>query len=104
MSGTPEERLARQLRHVRLGWRQTRERPEVRERTERWLELHPSARPEVDLLWMESLAGRGPLAEWLAAGGEPSDWPGSPPLHSLLASHPFLELAAWSSPETSPAS
>lgn len=104
MNATPDERLARLLRHVRLGWQQAQEQPTVRERARRWIEQHPSARPEIDRLWLEGLAGQGPLAKWLTAGSQPADWPGSPPLHSLLSSHPFLDLALWSSPKTSLAS
>jgi hypothetical protein len=104
MSKTPEERLARLAGHAREGWRLVGTQPEARARAQRWLAEHPSARADVDRLWRECLDGRGPLADWLAAGGEPASWPGSPPLHSILASHPFPDLPRWSIPRTSAAS
>jgi len=100
----PEERLARLVEHGRRAWRLMQERPEARDRARRWLAEHPSAWREVDQLWLRCLEGEGPLADWLASGGDPSDWSGSPALHSVLASHPFPDLPVWSSRPTSRAS
>lgn len=96
MVRSPQERLERLARHVREGWRLVQDRPGVRDRARRWLEMHPSARPDIDRLWLEALDGTGPLATWLAAGGVLTEWPGSPALHGVLASHPFPDLLQWS--------
>jgi hypothetical protein len=96
MNQTPQERLARLVRHAREGWRVIQSEPGARERALRWLAEHPSARPEVDRLWLDCLSGAGLLAEWLASGGRSERWSGSPPLHTVLASHPFPDLKQWS--------
>jgi hypothetical protein len=95
MNKTPESRLARLADHVRQAWDLIHNEPLARERARRRLIERPSSRPEVDRLWLDCLDGRGPLAAWLAAGGHLAAWPGSPPLHSVLASHPFPDLPQW---------
>lgn len=96
MVRSPQERMERLARHVREGWRLVREHPSARRQAQRWLEEHPSARPDVDRLWLEALDGTGALARWLDDGGILEEWPGSPPLHGVLASHPFPDLLKWS--------
>lgn len=104
MTGKPEERLARLVRHARLGWELIQDRPEARDRARQWLAQHPSSWREVDRLWKQCLEGEGPLAAWLSSDGDMSDWRGFPALHSVLASHPFPGLLSWSSHRTSPVS
>jgi hypothetical protein len=93
--------MERFLRHVRRGWERVRANAGERAAALRWLREHPSGWPRGDELWAEALAGRGPLAEWMAAGSSPDAWPEDTPLHSVLASHPFACLSQWSIRETS---
>ncbi len=104
MIRSPQERIERLARHARQGWQLVQTRPEVRERAQRWLREHPSARPDIDRLWLEALEGEGPLADWLDAGAILDEWTGSPPLSGILASHPFPDLLTWSILPTSRAS
>jgi hypothetical protein len=89
------KRLARLRSHALAGWIRARKDATAQERASRWLAAHPSAMAEVDSLWQEALLGRGPLAEWLAAGADTEQWHHDLPLHSLLACHPFPDLPQW---------
>lgn len=104
MASTPESRLARLARHARLGWRRSQQDERARERARAWILRYPSGLPEADRLWLECLDGRGPLASWLEGESSPGAWTQALALHSVLASHPFADLAQWSSLPTSRAS
>jgi len=93
---TPEQRLARLIRHAIQGWERARRDAQARARARSWLEAHPSHMLHVDALWLEALEGRGLLNTWLTAGAGPEAWTHSDvPLHSVLACHPFPDLAQW---------
>jgi len=104
MKRSPQDRLAQQAEHALRAWELIRREPETRQRAQIWLEEHPSGWQEVDRLWRDCLDGEGPLADWLASGGDPSTWDRFPALHSVLASHPFPGLLSWSNLPTSHAS
>jgi hypothetical protein len=92
----PEQRLARLIRHARLGWKRARHDSSARQRARRWLEAHPSGLPAADALWLDSLDGHGPLAAWLDSEDAPETWQHDIALHTLLACHPFTDLPQWS--------
>lgn len=97
MPTQPAQRLDRLLRHVREAWALCCSEPAFRARSVEWLREHPSPAPELDALWLDALQGAGPLAAWLDAGSDPDTWAHPDiPLHSVLTSHPFPHLAAWS--------
>ena len=98
--GTPDERTLRLLSHVRQAWAMTADHPELRRQTLRWLELHPSSWQAIDDLWATALEGRGSLADWLDDGADPETWSLELPLHSVLSSHPFVDLDSWSIRQT----
>lgn len=101
MNLTPEARLARLVRHVLRGFTEVERDPARADRALRWLAAHPSAEPEVDDVWRVALTGAGPLVDWRRSGA----WAHPTlPLHTVLASHPFPDLDAWSIHATSPAS
>jgi hypothetical protein len=97
----PTDRLERLLRHTRSGWERISLDATERDAALRWLARHPSSWPELDQLWQAALQRRGPLAEWLDAGADPRAWSHVIALHSVLASHPFASLSAWSTPARS---
>ena len=104
MASTPETRLMRLTQHARHGWQAMRENPALRQEARDWLLAHPSPRSDVDRLWLASLEGSGPLAEWLDRQAPPQAWEGPLPLHTVLASHPFPSLRTWLIRTTSRAS
>lgn len=97
----PDDRLERLLGHVRDGWARVRAEPSELEAARRWLWDNPGPWLPVDRLWEEALAQHGPLAGWLAGGARPESWSDPIPLHSVLSSHPFASLSAWSIPDKS---
>ena len=96
MRSTPEQRLARLARHARAGYVAARADAQRAARALGWLSDHPSPNPALDAIWRDCLHGRGPLAAWLASEAPANVWTEAVPLHSLLASHPFPDLALWS--------
>lgn len=95
MGTTPEQRLARLIRHARIGWQRIQHDDAARTRAREWLRAHPSTLPGVDQLWFDCLEGRGPLCDWLGASAAPESWRHDLPLHSVLAGHPFTDLLRW---------
>jgi hypothetical protein len=95
---TVEERLDRQLRRARQGFRLARGRPEVRETALTWLAQHPSGRPDVDGLWRQALLGEGPLSAFLAADASFESWADEIPLRCIVSAHPFPDLWRWTLP------
>lgn len=97
------DRLERLRRSVLWGWERVCAHPAEREAALVWIRAKPSAEPEVDLLWIEALEGRGPLPAWLDAGADLDLWPSleisdALPCHTVLASHPFAALSPWPLP------
>ncbi|MCB9663613.1 MAG: hypothetical protein H6732_05855 [Alphaproteobacteria bacterium] len=83
----------------------------------RWIHLdraqHEQALRRLDLrdedpttsAWMAILAQRHPFVRWLFRDDDPPEvLEDGTSLQQLLASHPFPEVRAWSSPVRSPAS
>ena len=104
MASTPETRLTRLTQHARQGWQAIEENPALQQQARDWLLAHPSPHSDVDQLWLACLEGSGPLADWLRRQEPPQAWQGSPPLHTVLASHPFPFLRTWLTRTTSRAS
>ena len=94
----PLDRQRRLLTHVRDGWSRVRAHPAELDAARRWLREHPGPWPAVDRLWEDALEERGVLAAWLSSGSRPEQWSHGIPLHSVLSSHPFASLTAWSIP------
>jgi hypothetical protein len=93
-----QEVLERQLVHARRGLELARARPEACEAALAWLDEHPSAMPEVDACWRETLRGETELARFLSGASPFEAWPGQLPLRCLVSSHPFPDLWRWSIP------
>lgn len=98
---TPEQRLQRLRRHALAGWQRALADGAARDRAREWLAAHPTPMPSVDELWLQALAGQGPLAAWLDDGAHLDAWTSDVPLHSVLSSHPFPDLPQWTEVTTS---